>query len=102
MTATTPRHTLDELRQLGEEILHRAVLPNTAADDHGKYVAINVDTREYEIAGKLNDAIDQHLARDPDSYLLLALIGYPALMNVRPRLRVFTSASQSNLGREMV
>ncbi len=79
MNTTAPRHTLDELRQLGEEILHRVVLPKAAAEQDGQFVAINVDTGEYEIAGEENDAVARHLARDPDSYLWLARIGRPAV-----------------------
>jgi hypothetical protein len=85
MTTTAPRHTLDELRVLGEEILHRVVLPNATAEQDGQFVAINVDTGGYEIDPKLNDAIRRHLSRDPDSYLWLARIGHPAVFTQRFR-----------------
>jgi hypothetical protein len=81
----SPRHTLDDLRRLGEEILHRVVEPNARPEDDGLFVAINVDTGEYEIAPKLTEAIDRHLARDPDSYLWTARIGRPAVYTQRFR-----------------
>lgn len=81
----SPRHTLDDLRRLGEEILHRVVEPNARPEDDGLFVAINVDTGEYEIAQKLTEAIDRHLARDPASYLWTARIGRPAVYTQRFR-----------------
>lgn len=79
MPQTIAKYTLDQLRELGEDILHRVVEPNATPEQDGLFVAINVDTGEYEIDPKLNAAIDRHLARDPDSYLWLARIGRPSV-----------------------
>lgn len=85
MPQTTAKYTLGQLRELGEDILHRAVEPNASPEQDGLYVAINVDTGEYEIDPMLNAAIARQLARDPDCYLWLARIGRPAVFTQRCR-----------------
>lgn len=79
MPQPAAKYSLDQLRELGEDILHRVVEPNASPEQDGLFLAINVDTEEYEIAGKLNDAIARQLARDPDCYLWLARIGRPSV-----------------------
>jgi hypothetical protein len=75
MLQTTAKYTLDQLRELGEDILHRVVEPNARPEEDGLFVAINVDTGEYVIDPTLDAAIDRQLACDPDAYLWLARIG---------------------------
>ena len=48
MTTNTPR-ALDELAGLGQEVFDRAVRPTLRPEDDGRFVAVDVDSGEYEI-----------------------------------------------------
>lgn len=75
MPDAVARYTLDQLQELGEDILHRVVEPNAKPEEDGLFVAINVDTGDYEVSGELNDAIARMEARYHEPYLWLARIG---------------------------
>ena len=58
---------------------------NSAAAEgahHGKVVAIDVNTEEYEIADSALDAATALLARLPDADIWLIRIGYRALHHI--------------------
>ena len=48
-TVPTTKRTLDELAGLGGEIFNRQVWPVLRPEDDGKFVAIDVETGDYEI-----------------------------------------------------
>ena len=82
MNTTKPRHTLEELDRLGSEIFDRRVKPTLRPEDHGKFVAIDVDTGEYEMDEDDYTAVMRLLARVPaaDSWLIRA--GYPTTYRI--------------------
>ena len=45
----TAKHTLDELAVLGGDIFDRQVRPALRPEDDGKFIAIDVETADYEI-----------------------------------------------------
>jgi hypothetical protein len=85
VSQTTAKYTLDQLRELGEDILHRVVEPNATPEQDGLFAAINVDTGEYEIDPKLNAAVARMEARFHEPYLWLARIGRPSLFKFARR-----------------
>ena len=82
MNTTKPRHTLEELDRLGSEIFDRRVKPTLRPEDHGKFVAIDVDTGEYEMDEDDYKAVMRLLDRIPaaDSWLICA--GYPTTYRI--------------------
>ena len=82
MNTTKPRHTLEELDRLGSEIFDRRVKPSLRPEDHGKFVAIDVDTGEYEMDEDDYKAVMRLLDRIPaaDSWLICA--GYPTTYRI--------------------
>jgi len=76
MTETTTDRDPDDLQRRGEDILRHVVQPNATPEDHGKYVAIDVDTGEYVIDRDDAQAIVRVQASQPGAAIWLARIGY--------------------------
>ncbi len=77
MPASKPRHTLDELAGLGGAIFHRQVRPTLQPDDDGKFVAIDVETGDYEMDEDDYAAVSRLLSRKPAADVWLMRAGYP-------------------------
>jgi hypothetical protein len=71
------KRTLDELAGLGAAIFDRAVRPSLQADDDGKFVAIDVDSGDYEIDADDYSAVARLRSRKPVADLWLMRAGYP-------------------------
>ena len=76
MTEATTERDPDDLQRRGEDLLRRVVQPNATPEDHGKYVAIDVDSGEYVIDRDDAQAVVRARAGHPDAALWLARIGY--------------------------
>lgn len=72
----TAKRTLDELARLGEDIFHRQVRPTLRVEDHGRFVAIDVETGDYEIDDDDYSAIARLRARKPAADVWLMRAGY--------------------------
>ena len=77
MPATEPRRSHDELASLGGEIFERKVKPVLRPEDDGKFVAIDVDTGEYEIDEDDYTAVMRLRSRCPAADMWLMQAGYP-------------------------
>ena len=76
--ATTKR-TLDELAALGGAIFDRQVRPALRPEDDGKFVAIDVETGDYEIGDDADvDAPLRLHAKHPGAAVYTLRIGYNA------------------------
>lgn len=70
-----PRYTKEEFARRGDAIYEAKVRPNLKKRDHGKFVAIDIETGEYEIASKELRACARLEARLPDPQIWLMRIG---------------------------
>jgi hypothetical protein len=50
MAVRQPRYSMEEHARRGTEIYERQVCPHVEAKNHGKIVAIDVDSCEFEVA----------------------------------------------------
>jgi hypothetical protein len=50
MTARQPRYSKEEFARRGDEIYETQVRPQVEAGNHGKIVAINIETGAFEVA----------------------------------------------------
>lgn len=73
----TTKHTLDELADLGGDIFDRKVWPALRPEDDGKFVAIDVETGDYEIDEDDYTAIARMRLRKPSADVWLMRAGYP-------------------------
>lgn len=78
----TTKHTLDELAALGGEIFERQVKPALRPEDHGKFVAIDVESGEYEIDEDDYTAVTRLRSRKPAADIWLMRAGYPAAYQI--------------------
>ena len=78
MTRPT-RRTAEETGRLGDEIYERDIRPQVEPTNHGKIVAINVDSGDYVIDVTGLAASERLLARDPSADIWCLRVGYGAL-----------------------
>jgi hypothetical protein len=75
MAAT--KRTLDELSGLGGAIFDQNVRPSLGPDDDGKFVAIDVETGDFEIDLDDYTAVARLRSRKPEADVWLMRAGYP-------------------------
>src|ERR1700687_2797124 len=81
-TVPTSKRTLDELAGLGGKIFDRQVLPALRPEDDGKFVAIDVETGDYEIHEDDYAAVARLRARKPAADVWLMRAGYPTTSRI--------------------
>ena len=77
MPATTLRRSLDEICDAGKETLERLVKPKLRPEDDGKFIAIDIDSGEFELDEDDYTAVARMKARHPGAEIYLARAGYP-------------------------
>ena len=80
--ATIPHRPLDELARLGEEIFDRQIRSALRPEDHGKFVAIDVVTGEYETDEDDYTAVMRLRSRIPAADIWLMRAGYKATYRI--------------------
>lgn len=78
MPTTKPQRSLDELARLGEDIFDRQVRPVLRPEDDGKFVAVDVETGNYEIDEDDYSVIVRLQSRNPAAHIWLMRAGCPA------------------------
>ena len=79
----TTKRTLDELAALGGDIFDRQVRPALRPEDDGKFVAIDVETGDYEIHEDDYAAVARLRSREPAADVWLMRAGYPTTYRMR-------------------
>jgi hypothetical protein len=79
MAVRQPRFRKEEHARLGTEIYRQRVWSNVEASDHGKIVAIDVESGEFEIADQTVEAAERLLARCPDAQIWFVRVGHPGV-----------------------
>ncbi len=83
MAETESRRSPKELSCLGAEVYERRVRPTVRPEDEHKFVAIDVDSEEFEIDANDYLAITRLLARVPKADAWLGRIGHPTAYKMR-------------------
>ena len=82
-TPAPRRRPREETARLGDEIYRRDVKRQVEADHDGEYVAIDVDTGNWAIAGSELAASDSLRAQCPDAIdVWLLRVGYSAVASI--------------------
>lgn len=79
MTVRQPRYSKEEHARRGTELYERQVRPQVEAGNHGKIVAIDIDSGDFEVAEKAIAACKRLMARYPDAQIWCVRIGYPGI-----------------------
>jgi hypothetical protein len=83
MPTTDPRRSLEEIARLGAEAFDRHVRPALRPEDDGKFVAVDIDTGDYEIDPDDYAAVTRLRNRRPSAEVWLGRVGEPAAYRMR-------------------
>ncbi len=76
MAIRQPRYSKEEFARRGDQIYEQQVRPKVVAEDHGKYVAIDIESGQWEMDADEMAAGDRLLSRIPDAQMWMARVGY--------------------------
>ena len=79
MTVRHPRYSKEEFARRGHEIYESQVRTHVEEGNHGKIVAIDIETGAFEVADDSLTAAKQLLKRYPDAQIFGIRIGYHAV-----------------------
>ncbi len=81
--ATEPRFTPEELARIGSRVVERRMRPMLRPEDDGKFVALDVQTGDYEIDDDDYAAVSRLRPRNPAADAWLSRVGHPAAYRMR-------------------
>jgi len=76
------KRTLNELASLGEDIFNRQIRLALRPEDDGRFIAIDVESGDYEIDGADYAAITRLRARKPTADIWLMRAGHKAAYRI--------------------
>jgi hypothetical protein len=76
-----PRYSKEEFARRGGEIYETQVRPQVEKGNHGKIVAINIETGAFEVADTPMVAVDRLYEREPDAQPWVIRIGHRAVFH---------------------
>jgi len=79
MVVRQPRYSKEEFAQRGDQIYETQVRPNVEAGNHGRVVAIDIETGAFEVADEILAATDRLFERLPDAQPWIVRIGHRAV-----------------------
>jgi hypothetical protein len=79
MTVRQPRYSKEEFARRGDEIYESQVRSQVEEGNHGKIVAIDIETGAFEVANDLVTAAKQLSTRVPDTQTWFVRIGHSAV-----------------------
>jgi hypothetical protein len=75
MAVKVRKYDKDEFARRGDQVYASAVEPRLSPADRGKFVAVDIETGEYEIGESILAACDKLNARLPDSQIWTVRVG---------------------------
>ena len=85
MTIRHPRYTKEEFARRGNAIYESQVRSQVEQGNHGKIVAINIETGAFEVADTPMVAVDRLYEREPDAQPGVIRIGHRAVFRFGSR-----------------
>jgi len=87
MTGPRPQYSKEEHARRGTALYEQHVRAQVEAGNHGRIVALDVDSGAFEVAENTLLASQRLLARCPDAQIWCVRIGYPAVHRFGPRMQ---------------
>ncbi|NES19247.1 MAG: hypothetical protein F6K41_10040 [Symploca sp. SIO3E6] len=75
MVVLQPQYSKEEFARLGDAIYENLVRPQVEAGNHGKIVAIDLETGDFEVDESEIAACDRLESRHPDAQIWIVCIG---------------------------
>ncbi|WP_017324074.1 hypothetical protein [Synechococcus sp. PCC 7336] len=85
MTARQPRYSKEEFARRGDEIYETQVRSQVEAGNHGRIVAIDIETGDFEVADDILPATNRLFERLPNAQPWIVRIGHRAVHRVGSR-----------------
>ena len=85
MTVRQPRSSKEDFARRGNEIYESQVRSQVEAGNHGKIVAIDIETGAFEVADTPMVAVDRLYERKPDAQPWVIRIGHRAVFRFGSR-----------------
>lgn len=82
MTVRQPRYSKEEFARRGNEIYESQVRSQVETGNHGKIVAIDIETGAFEVADTPRVAVDRLYDRYPDAQPWVIRIGHRAVFRI--------------------
>ncbi|HYV37454.1 MAG TPA: hypothetical protein VE988_17245 [Gemmataceae bacterium] len=79
MLPRQPRYSKEEFARRGTELFESKIRHETEKGNHGRVVAIDIETGDYELADDTLEACQQLYARQPDAQPFCLRIGHVAV-----------------------
>lgn len=79
MAVQQPRYSKEEFARRGNEIYEAQVRPQVKADHYGKIVAIDIETKAFELGENIVTAVERLYKRFPDAQPWVVKIGHRAI-----------------------
>ena len=79
MTSRQPRYSKEEHTRRGTDLYERQVRSQVEEGNHGKIVALDIDSGDFEVAEEAIAACERLLVRHPDAQIWCVRIGYPGI-----------------------
>ncbi|NIR52762.1 hypothetical protein GWO43_29500 [candidate division KSB1 bacterium] len=85
MARNQPRYSKEEFARRGDAIYEQKIKSQVEPENEGKFVAIDIETSEYELGKEELTAVDRLLARIPDAQIWITRVGSRYLHHYGPR-----------------
>jgi hypothetical protein len=85
MAIRHPRYSKEDFAQRGDLIYQTQIRPQVEANNHGKIVAIDIETGDFEVANSTILAVDKLYERKPDAQPWVVRIGHRAVFRFGSR-----------------
>ena len=79
---TTPKYSIDEVCDRGERIYAERIKALVEPQENGRFIVIDIESGDYEIADLMSDASHCLKERRPDSVRFGAKVGYSSAFNL--------------------
>ena len=85
MAVRQPRYSKEEFAQRGDALYESQIRSQVEEGNHGKIVAIDIESGVFEVADDVVGASDRILAKCPDAQTWFIRIGHPAVYHFGAR-----------------
>jgi hypothetical protein len=73
------RYSSEEFDRRGTQLYEQSVRPLVEQGNHGRIVAIDIESGDYQLADEVLEACEPLIAKNPDAQLYCIRIGHPAV-----------------------
>jgi hypothetical protein len=77
MPTFRPRYSKDEFARRAQDIFDRVIRSRLRPEDTDKYLAIEIESEDFELASKDMEAVNRLSERHPDAQIFLMRVGWP-------------------------